>query len=267
MAEKTGPDSIEPINPGDSTEPGPLELLTAPLPEFSRPIQPEQDGPELDTSGPVSTGPAPGVPPTIPITPRKRKARKKRKARGARAQPAGQPEPETVGAVLARQVGSKGGPDYAISSDSLEEILGYIGTGGYTETAVLAAGCNVAAHYKRMQNNPGYATAIRKARAYAEIALGARVAIGAKGHRGAAWLLERTRAERFASRAYIALDRKRIGEMTDGELAELLPHAMRALADRARDSDGGEIIDITPKPVDSGLGANRDAQPNGRAPL
>lgn len=208
--------------------------LSVPLPTFSSQISPAP--PEVLPVQDMA------FPPDIPI-PAKRKRTTKRNAAGKLTRTRVPPDPAYQN--------PNGGLPYSITPEIQEEILGYIGTGAYTETAVQAAGISVEVHYLRMKTDPEYARAIRKARAYAEIALGSRVAIGAKGHNGALRMLERTRPERFAPKQYVTFDRTRLGELSDGDLAELLPHARRALAERGRNADSN-VIDITPKQLDGG---------------
>ncbi len=183
------------------------------------------------------------LPPVIPIPTRTKKSRRRKKAKP-------QPQDGEVLEPAANAVGV-GGQPYVITPQIEEVILGYIGTGAYTEVAVEAAGINLRSHYIRMQGDPAYALAIRKARAFSEIAMGARVNAGKTGHRGALAVLERTRPERWAHKQYIGFDRRHLGELSDGDLKELLPHAIRAVKDRSRNTDAN-TIDITSEPVNSG---------------
>lgn len=184
----------------------------------------------------------PSAVPTIPIAaPKKRKRRKSAAPdQGGNAErwPNGQP-----------------GPEPTITPAIVEEILGYIGTGAYTEISVIGAGIDLTAHYVKMRTDPEYRRAIVKARAYAEIQMGARVSTGKTGYRGALKVLERTRPERWAPRAFISLERDRLGEMSDGELAGLLPLARRALTDAQRNEDANTI-----KMAQSGPGGEFEAE-------
>ena len=228
--------------------------LNGPLPAFSTATATAQPETAETEPQPKRIGRPPGkvpLPPSLPIQKRTYKSLEQQ----AREKQERDRQAVVDGQIFAEPKNAHAGAPYVITPEMEKEILGYIGVGNYTEVAVLAAGCDVRTHYRRMQLVPEYADSVRRARAFAEVSMIGRIVAGGKGHRGAAWVMERSRPQRWAHKQYIGFDRKKLADMTDGEIAEFLPHARRALTDGARDTDSGTVINITP---DQGNGGSED---------
>ncbi|HEC60801.1 MAG TPA: hypothetical protein ENI27_00940 [bacterium] len=91
-------------------------------------------------------------------------------------------------------------------------------SGAYPQIVAQSMGMPQTTYEKRMRDDFEFRRAIESAGAACEVRLAERVSEG--GWNAAAWILERTKAQRYAPKAYIAIDARTIEGMSDRDLEQ-----------------------------------------------
>ncbi len=113
-------------------------------------------------------------------------------------------------------------------------------SGAHPEIVAQSLGVPLSTFEGRMRDDEGFKRRITGARTACEVGLATQIK-GAGTWHGAAWILERTSPERYAPKAYIAIDARMVGGMGDLELEKIIHGIVqRRGLDKPIDSETGQ---------------------------